>query len=125
MNRPTARTLLTALSGWIALAALLLPAASFPRILIGIAFVTCGPGAAVARPARSVLRRHGHALAGLEAAIVVVAVSVSVCTLVAEVFLLTHSFTVVRCTIALAVLTSIAALWPVGDTPTESPTRGA
>jgi hypothetical protein len=120
MNRSTALTVLTATSGWIALAALLLPAASVPRILIGTAFITCGPGAAVVRPARSVLRRHGHTLPVLEAAIVVVAVSVSVCALVATVFLLTHSFTVVRCTVALAVLTMIAALWPVGGTPTES-----
>jgi hypothetical protein len=113
MNRPAALTVLTAASGWITLAALALPDASVPRILIVIAFVTCGPGAAVVRPARSVLRRHGHTLAGLEAAILVVAVSVSACTLVAELFLLTHSFTAVRCTVTLAVLTTAAALWPL------------
>lgn len=118
MNRSTAMTALTAGSGWIVLVALLLPAASFPRIVIGTAFIAFGPGAAVARPTRSVLRRQGHTLAGLEAAVLVVAVSVSVCTLVAEVFLLADSFTAVRCTVALAVLTSVAALWPVGGTST-------
>lgn len=113
MNRSTALTVLTAASGWIALAALLLPAASAPRILIASAFVACGPGAALMRPASSVLRRHGHAPDTLEASVLVVALSLSVCALVAEAFLLTHSFTVVRCTVALAVFTTVAALWPL------------
>ncbi|HET9168221.1 MAG TPA: hypothetical protein VFN97_02260 [Actinospica sp.] len=128
MNRSVALTILAAASGWIALAALLLPDASMPRILIAAAFITCGPGAAALRPARTVLRRHGQALAGLEAAVVVVAVSVSVGALVAEAFLLTHSFTAVRCTVALAVLTTITALWPVrtrGPSPAGSGSRSS
>jgi hypothetical protein len=119
MNRSIALTVLTAASGWIALAALLLPDASVPRIVIGAAFIALGPGAAAIRPAGRVLRRHGHALDVLEMGIVVVAVSVSVCTLVAEVFLLAHSFTIMRCTVALAILTTITALWPTGRTPAE------
>lgn len=120
MNRSAALTVLAAVSGWIALAALRLPDASVARIAIEAAFVSCGPGAAVVRPAGSILRRHGRPLDVLEAAIVAVAVSLSVSALAAEAFLLTHSFTTARCTGALAVFTTIAALLPVRRTPTGS-----
>jgi uncharacterized membrane protein len=115
MNRSGLLTASTAAGGWIALAALALPAASVPRIVIGVAFVACGPGAAVVGLARALLRRRGRRLDGWEAAMLVVVVSVSLCALVAEAFYLTHSFTTPRCTIVLAVLTSIAALWPVEE----------
>lgn len=64
-------------SGWLALAATLLPAGSPVRSLAVAAFLVCGPGAAL-------VRRFWPGRDKLERAVVAVALSISVSVLVTE-----------------------------------------
>lgn len=108
---PSAPRLVLMASGWLALAATLLPAASAERIVPTVAFLVLGPGAAavdaVHRRARAQVRGDR-----LEDLVIAVVVSLGLATLVSEGFFLAHSFTLSRAMIVLAGLTSAAALVP-------------
>jgi uncharacterized membrane protein len=102
------------LSGWVALAAAALPADLMPlRVVVTAAFLLACPGAAalqLTHPAR-----RGRVPEGLESVVLSVAFSMTVDTLVAEAFYFSHSITTVRAIGALALLTSLMALYPVRD----------
>lgn len=103
--------LLLAASGWLALAATLLPAASAGRIAATVAFLVVAPGAA----AVGAVRRRARAQARsdrLEDLVITVVVSLGLATLVSEALFLAHAFTLARAMIVLAGLTSAAALIP-------------
>lgn len=105
--------ILLAGSGWIALAGTAMPPASPLRIVLSVAFLLLCPGTAVVLLADALMIRHGtrpyHRLAALTLA---VAVSLALGTLVSEAFALTGTFTMVRCLIALAALTTALTLIP-------------
>lgn len=107
---PTPRRILLAVSGWIAFAATLLPAASPERILPTAAFLVLGPGAAC------VGLRHrldqGTAADGLEDFTLTFVVSLGLGALVSEALYLGHAFTTPRAMAVLAVITTVAALIP-------------
>ena len=88
------------------------------------AFVSLVPGAALLAPCRRVLARHGRPLTGGEAAVLTVALSLSLCAIVSELFILAAAFTMPRCVIALAALTSVAALWPARRATAEAAPPG-
>ena len=102
------------LSGWLALAAATLPAGLMPlRIVVTAAFLLVCPGAAalqLTHPAR-----RGGVPDGLEFVVYSVAFSITIDTLLAEAFFFSHSITTMRAIGALAVLTSLMALYPVRD----------
>ncbi|WP_329562911.1 family 16 glycosylhydrolase [Kitasatospora sp. NBC_01266] len=113
MNRSVRIAL--ALSGWIALLATALPAAGPLRTVLTAAFVLVCPGAAVLRPALSPRAADAGgrtALDLLEDLVLTPAVSLALAVLVAQAFLLNHAFTVPRALGVLAVVTTVAALWP-------------
>jgi len=119
---PTPYTLLTPLpprlaltaSGWLALAATALPDGSPARIAIAFAFMLLCPGAAAVRLGTAVLGRgRDRAMDLLEAGVLTVAVSLAIGALVGEAFFVSHSFTTTRAIVALAVITTAAALCPV------------
>jgi len=104
-------TVLLALSGWIALAATAMPGQSPVRIVVAVAFLMGCPGAAAVLAADALMvRRGGRPYGWLAAVVIAVAVSLAVGTLVSEAFALTGTFTMVRCVIALAALTTALAL---------------
>jgi hypothetical protein len=106
-------TILLAVSGWITLALTALPPGSPIRGLASVAFVLLGPGTAVVLLANALTAAHGTRPYGPLAAIsLAVAVSLATCALVSEAFALTGMFTMVRCLIALAALTTALALLP-------------
>jgi hypothetical protein len=106
-------TVLLPTSGWIALAATALPAQSPVRVVVAVAFLMVCPGAAVVVVADALMvRRGGRPYDRLAAAAIAVAVSLALGTLVSEAFALTGTFTVARCVIALATLTTGLALGP-------------
>jgi hypothetical protein len=108
---------LVAGSGWLALACTLLPPASLERILPTIAFLALAPGAAFVGLRRR-LRRSGsdaatrEAALDLEDAVLAVVTSLSAAVLVSEGLFVAHAFTMPRAMLALAALTSVAALIP-------------
>ena len=109
----TSRRYVLALSGWLALAATLLPAASIERILPTIAFLAIAPGAALVGLRRR--RSRGDAAPEpeqLEDAVLTVAVSLSLAVLVSEGLFVGHAFSMPRAMAALAALTTAAALVP-------------
>ena len=102
-----------AVSGWVALAATALPAAAPLRVLAVTGFLLICPGAAAARLAARLDTRAGQQVRPvpvLAGAVLTVALSLTVATLVAEVFYLTRSFSTVRAMAALAALTTLLAL---------------
>lgn len=122
MMTPTPHTLLTPLpprlglaaSGWLALAATALPDGSPARIAIAFTFILLCPGAAAVRLGTAVLDRgRDHAMDLLEAGVLTVAVSLSIGALVGEAFFVSHSFTTTRAIVALAAITTAAALCPI------------
>lgn len=107
----TSRRYVLAVSGWLALGATLLPAASIERILPTVAFLAAAPGAALV----GLRRRLGRGEAvpePLEDAVLAVAVSLSLAVLVSEGLFIGHVFSMPRAMAALAVLTTAAALIP-------------
>ena len=121
MTTPTPLTLLTPLpqrlalaaSGWLALAATALPDGSPARVAIAFAFLLLCPGAAAVRIATAALDRgRGRTMDLLEAGVLTVAVSLALGALVGEAFFISHSFTTTRAIIALAAITTAAALCP-------------
>lgn len=106
-------TVLLALSGWIALAATAMPTQSPVRVVVAVAFLMVCPGAAAVVVADALMvRRGGQPYGWLAAVVIAVAVSLALGTLVSEAFALTGMFTMVRCVIALAALTTALALVP-------------
>ncbi|MEU0894381.1 hypothetical protein [Streptomyces massasporeus] len=103
---------LVALSGWIALAATGLPEASPARLVVPSLFLLVCPGlAAVLLWAGELIARgQGGAARLLEGALLVGAVSLSLTALVTEALLLTHTFTLARAVLILAVLCSALVL---------------
>ncbi|MEY9967924.1 putative membrane protein [Streptacidiphilus sp. MAP12-16] len=102
------------LSGWLALAATTLPAGLMPlRAVVTAAFLLVCPGAAALRLTHPT--HHGHGLERLEFVVLSVAFSITIDTLVAEAFFFSHSISTMRAIGALAVLTSLMALYPVRD----------
>jgi hypothetical protein len=120
----TSRRYLLAASGWLALACTLLPPASLERILPTLAFLAIAPGAALVGLRRRLNRSSaagGEAAlldnavsenAVLENAVLAVVVSLSAAVLVSEGLFVGHAFTMPRAMLALASLTTVAALAP-------------
>ena len=111
-----------ALSGWIALAATRLPAASPARVTIAALFLLTCPGLALVRIPAAIRARCGHALEPLETAVLTVALSFAAGALVSEAFYLTDTFTPARAGAVLALITSAAALCPL---PARVPPRAS
>lgn len=102
------------LSGWVALAAAAPPAGPMPlQVTVTVAFLLTCPGAAALQLTHP--SRRGRVPEGLEFAVLSVAFSIAIDTLVAEAFYFSHSITTVRAIGALALLTSLMALYPVRD----------
>lgn len=117
MTRPR---LALAASGWLALAATALPAASPVRVLITFVFLLICPGAATVRLAQALLRRSGsRPMDRLETSVVTVAASLALGAVVSEAFFLAQGFTTTRALFTLAAFTSAAALCPVRGGPEE------
>lgn len=106
-------TVLLAVSGWITLALTAMPPGSPIRALASVAFLFLGPGTAVVLLANALAAKRGtHPYGPLAAVCLAVAVSLALSALVSEAFALTGMFTMVRCLIALAALTTVVALLP-------------
>ncbi|QMU77476.1 hypothetical protein GXW83_19015 [Streptacidiphilus sp. PB12-B1b] len=114
MRRQRLRRLLVDLgiagSGWVALASTALPAADPLRVLLVTAFTVLGPGAAAVRLAARPPGRRDRPSAALEAAVLTVALSLSLGALVAEGFFLSHGLSVRRALGVLAALTTLLVL---------------
>ncbi|MGW4893374.1 glycoside hydrolase family 16 protein [Kitasatospora sp. NPDC004240] len=116
---------LPAAAGWIALAALLLPAGNPLRVVLVAAFLLAGPGTAAvewARPGPSWLCRGPGRWTAVS---LTVALSLAMATLTVEALFLTHNFTTVRAVLALTVLTTVLTLLPrrVPAVPGTGPRR--
>ena len=110
MNRKlTISTAVLAASGWLALAATRLPAASAGRITVALLFLLICPGAEVMRVVTAT-RRGRDGYEPLLTAALAVAVSLAVATLASEAFFLAGAYTMTRCVCALAAFTSLVAL---------------
>ena len=107
--KPSITTVVLAVSGWIALAATTLPGASPVRIIATLGFVVFCPGAALMRIVTATMRDRDR-YEPLLAAALTVAASLAVATLTSEAFFLSGTYTMVRCVIVLAALTSLATL---------------
>lgn len=105
-------TITLAASGWLALASTALPDLSIVRVLLTLAFILLCPGTAILRIAAATAPEHTDGYEPLLRATLAVVASLSVATLVSEAFFLTGSFTMQRCVMALAALTSVLALAP-------------
>ncbi|MER5573869.1 hypothetical protein [Streptomyces massasporeus] len=103
---------LVALSGWIALAATGLPEMSPARLVVTSLFLLVCPGLAAVLLWAGELLTRGTAGAArlLEGALLAGAVSLSLTALVAEALFLTHTFTLTRAVLILAVLCSALVL---------------
>jgi len=102
-----------ALSGWVALAATVLPAGAAARVLITTLFLLACPGLAAMRwirPNRPPL--DPVRVAALEAGVLAVLLSLALSALVAEALFLSHAFSADRALLVLASLTSVLALVP-------------
>lgn len=102
--------ILLAVSGWIALAATFLPAASPERILPTVAFLVFGPGTACVGLRRRLDR--GAPADGLGDFTLTFVVSLALGALVSEALYLGHAFTTPRAVGALAAVTTVATLIP-------------
>jgi hypothetical protein len=102
--------ILIAVSGWIAMAATLLPAASVERIVPTVAFLVLAPGAAFVGLRSRI--DHSSTPDALEDFTLTIVVSLGLGALVSEALYLSHAFTLPRALIALAALTSAGALIP-------------
>ncbi|MFC1430430.1 family 16 glycosylhydrolase [Streptacidiphilus sp. N1-3] len=102
------------LSGWVALAATALPASpavlGWLRVLVVACFLVAGPGAAAVRAAARAPDRRGRGWERLEAAVLTVALSLSISAVVAEGFSLAHGFSSARVVGTLAAVTTALAL---------------
>ena len=105
-------TIALAASGWIALAATHLPPSSLPRVLITVSFVIAGPGLAAVRFAEFFPQRRTRSYEPGTAAVLAVAVSIALATLISEALVLADAFTMTRCMFALATLTTLLASAP-------------
>jgi len=105
-------TLTLAATGWLALASTNLAALSVPRVLLTLAFILLCPGSAILRIAAATAPERTDGYEPLLRATLAVAASLSLVALVSEAFFLTGSFTMQRCVIALAALTTALALAP-------------
>lgn len=116
---------LLALSGWIALAATLLPAASPERIAPTVVFLVFGPGAAcVGLRRRLDSDTRSNAGSGrLEDFTLTFVVSLGLAAIVSEAFYLGHAFTTPRAMAALAAVTTVAALIPGAPSHREADAR--
>lgn len=121
----TALRLTLAASGWAALAATQLPEGSPLRVLIAVAFMLTCPGGAFVRLGRAALARHNRPMDRLEAGVLTVTLSLALGALVSEAFFITGTYTLTRATIALATITTIAALCPVPRRPAKPTARAA
>jgi hypothetical protein len=106
----TGKRILLAASGWPALAATLLPAASPERILPTLAFLVFAPGAACVGLHHRVDRAARPD--ALEDLAFTVMLSLGSAATVSEAMYLAHAFTLDRAFAALAALTTLAALCP-------------
>lgn len=113
---PAAVRIGLAVSGWVELAATLLPVGSAVRAVVTFGFVLFCPGIAVARLAQALLVRFGaRPMDALEVFVVAVGVGLALGALVSEAFYLAQGFTAVRVVVVLAVITTVAALLPVRE----------
>ncbi len=119
----SAGRVLLALSGWIALAATALTAGGAVRIVLTVAFLVLGPGAALTGLRRR-LTPQVEPDAG-EDRILTVVISLCLATLVSEAFYLGHCYTTVRAMSVLAGITTLAALCPGRRARGARGTRGA
>ncbi|MFJ9433377.1 hypothetical protein ACIRQY_27495 [Streptomyces sp. NPDC101490] len=108
-----------AASGWVALAATLLPDGSPPRWLAVLVFVCLGPGAALLHPQPRGLRPGAR----LESFALAAPISLSLASLLATLLFLAGSFSVPAFLVPLAVFTTVAAFLP--GLPLPAATRGA
>jgi hypothetical protein len=104
------RRIVIAVSGWIAMAATLLPAASPERIVPTVAFLVLAPGAAFVGLRHRIDR--ASAPDALEDFTLTFVVSLGLGALVSEALYLSHTFTLSRALVALAALTTAGALIP-------------
>ncbi|MFC1407992.1 family 16 glycosylhydrolase [Streptacidiphilus sp. N1-12] len=113
------------LSGWVALAATALPASpavlGWLRVLVVACFLVAGPGGAAVRAAARAPDRRGRGWERLEAAVLTVALSLSISAVVAEGFSLAHGFSSARVVGTLAAVTTALAL--LGHHRPRSPGR--
>jgi hypothetical protein len=103
---------LLAVSGWIALAATALPPLSPPRVLTTLLFVAIAPGIAALRTLEFLRPAGAAAYEPALAATLVVTLSLALATLASQSLVLAGVFTMTRCAIALAVLTTVLSLTP-------------
>lgn len=101
-----------AASGWLALAATALPAASVLRVSVMVVFLLVCPGLAAVLPLWPTARRGPGRAAILEIPVLSVVLSLSLSVLVVEALFLSGTFTARRALLVLAVLTSVLALMP-------------
>jgi beta-glucanase (GH16 family) len=97
-------------SGWVALAATALSAADPARVVLVTVFLLVCPGAAAVRLAARASGRRVRPLEALETCVLVLALSLSLDTLVAEAYYLGHGFSDGRLLGTLAALTTLMAL---------------
>ncbi|WP_395293383.1 family 16 glycosylhydrolase [Kitasatospora hibisci] len=118
---------LPALCGWIALAALLLPAGNPLRAVAAGIFLLAGPGAAAVAWARPGPSWRDRGPGRVTAAALTVTVSLALSMLTAEALFFTHSFTVGRAVLALAVLTTLLTALPrrLPAAPARAPAASA
>ena len=81
--------------------------------------LTC-PGGALVQLGKAALTRHNRPMDRLEAGVLTVTLSFALGALVSEAFFITGTYTLTRTTIALAAITTLAALCPV---PRRRPAR--
>lgn len=108
MKLPLKRVAL-ALSGWLAFATTLFPQASPERVAPTLAFLVLAPGAACVGLYHRCDRARGDALEDLAFAVLL---SLGLAALVSEAMYLAHAFTLNRAFVALAAITTSAALCP-------------
>ncbi|MFI6421261.1 hypothetical protein ACIBG6_28110 [Streptomyces sp. NPDC050842] len=106
-------------SGWVALAATLLPGGSFVRWLPVLLFVCFGPGLALLHPQPHGLRPGAR----LEAFALAAPISLSLAALTATLLFLIEGFSVPAFLIPLAAFATVVALLP--GLPLPAATRGA
>ncbi|MFD9792993.1 hypothetical protein ACFWXK_18800 [Streptomyces sp. NPDC059070] len=108
-----------ALSGWLALAATLLPGASAVRWIPVLLFVCLGPGFALLYPQPDMLRPGAR----LEALALAAPLSMSLGALVSTCLFLVRGFSATAFLLALAAFTTLASAFP--GLPLPAATRGA
>lgn len=108
-----------ALSGWVALAATLLPAATPARWIPVLLFVCFGPGFALLHPQPDMLRPGAR----LEALALAAPLSLSLGALVSTSLFLVEGFSSTTFLVSLAAFASVASAFP--GLPLPAATRGA